>query len=64
MELCFKTNEWEVEKADIVTAENVRDYNTFDCPEKIKDTPFKVDDLQSICIPAHSVLRICLKKQA
>lgn len=64
VKLAFKNSEWEVEKADIVTAKNVRDYNTFENPEKIKDSPFEIDDLQSILIPAHSILRICLKKKA
>ena len=57
----FNNGEWSVEKADIVTAENVRDYNTFDCPDKIKDSRF-VPCGNTLIIPRHSVVRICYKK--
>ena len=60
--LQFKESEWLVEKSDILTAENVRDMNTFECPEKIKDVPYRIEDLSNILVPAHSILRICLKK--
>lgn len=53
---------WKVEKADIVTAENVRDYNTFDDPEKIRDHSFDVSGFPVMPIPAHSVVRILLTK--
>lgn len=47
-------------KADIVTAENVRDYNTLG-PYKIKDNSF-VTCGNTVIIPGHSVVRICYKK--
>ena len=60
--LRFKNGLWKVEKADEVNAENVRDRNTFENPEKIKDRPFKIKDAENVVVPAHSVVRICLKK--
>ncbi len=62
LDLCFKYNDWQVEKADILNSENVRDYNTFDEPYKIKSSSFNVDNLNSIIIPPHSVVRIVLKR--
>ena len=54
--------EWSVAKADIVTAGDVHDYNSFDVPERIKDSSFEVADLESVEIPPHSVVRICLSR--
>ena len=51
---------WKVEKADIVTAEDVRAYNTFEAPFRICDASFEVKEDLSFVIPAHSVVRICL----
>ena len=55
--------EWSVAKADIVTAGDVHDYNSFDVPERIKDSSFEVADLESVEIPPHSVVRICLSRR-
>lgn len=60
--LDFAKDGWCVEAADIVTAENVRSYNTFDEPETIRDRKFDVSEDMSLVVPAHSVVRICLKK--
>ena len=62
LDLTFKYNDWQVEKADILNSENVRDYNTFDEPFKIKSSSFNVDNLNNIIIPPHSVVRIVLKR--
>ncbi len=51
-----------VERADIVTADDVRAQNTFDAPERICDSEFEVGDIEDISVPAHSIVRICLKK--
>ena len=53
---------WKVVKADIVTCEHVRDYNTFEQPYKIKDDAFAVPENLSFSVPKHSVVRICLEK--
>lgn len=53
---------WTVIQADIVTADNVRDYNTFDTPERITSKPFPIPETPDFSVPKHSVLRLCLKK--
>ena len=55
------TEGWKVTKADIVTADNVRDYNTFEKPERISDHAFEVTESLCFSIPKHSVVRICLE---
>ena len=55
------TEGWKVTKADIVTADNVRDYNTFEKPERICDHAFEVPESFCFSIPKHSVVRICLE---
>jgi alpha-N-arabinofuranosidase len=62
VDLDFKNYEWQVEKADVLNSENVRNYNTFDEPYKINLKPFNVNNLNDIIAPPHSVIRICLKK--
>ena len=62
LSLDFAKGSWCVEGADIVTAENVRAYNTFDAPERIRDRKYDVSEDMSLAVPAHSVVRICLKK--
>ena len=54
--------EWSVTKADIVTADDVHDYNSFGEPERIRDSSFEVADLESVEIPPHSVVRICFSR--
>ncbi len=61
--LSFAKENWQVEKADIVTAENVRAFNSFEAPDVICDRPFAVSSLDSLQIPPHSVVRICLNKK-
>ena len=48
---------------DRVTAENVRAFNSFEAPDVICDRPFAVSSLDSLQIPPHSVVRICLNKK-
>lgn len=52
---------YRVLSADIVTARDVRAYNTFDKPEVVRDAPFDIKD-GCFALPPHSVVRICLKK--
>lgn len=60
--LQFTKGLWKVQKADIVTAENVRDHNTFEDPVRICDRPFAIGENLQFPVPAHSVIRICLEK--
>ena len=53
---------YEPVRADIVGAAQVRDYNTFDDPTRICDSTFALDSVSEFTVPAHSVVRICLKK--
>ena len=53
---------WEVTDARIVTADDVRTYNTYDEPERITDREFFIDSADNIDVPPHSVLRICFAK--
>ena len=48
--------------ADVVTADDVRAYNTFEDPMQICQRNYEIRDLGNICIPPHSVVRICLEK--
>ena len=54
--------EWMIEKADIVNAENVRDHNSFDDPFLICDRNFDTEDKNTLVIPPHSVVRVCLSR--
>jgi len=63
IDLQFSKDDWSVIKADIVTCENVRDVNTFEDPERIRDYSFDVSDYSDIQIPKHSVVRICFEKK-
>ena len=53
---------WKITKSDIVTAEEVRNVNTFDEPFRICEAPFGIEDTLNFVIPKHSVVRICLQK--
>ena len=53
--------EWRIERSDIVTARNVRDFNSFDAPETVKISDFEINSLDSVILPPHSVVRICFK---
>ena len=61
IDISLKEN-WKVVKANIVTCDNVRTYNTFEQPYNIKDGVFTVPESLSFAVPKHSVVRICLKK--
>lgn len=54
---------WNIAEARIVTAEDVRTYNTYDEPERITDKEFHLDSAERIAVPPHSVLRICFTKK-
>ena len=54
--------EWRVEKADMVDCPDVRAFNTFDDPERIRDHSLEVGEELSLVVPAHSVARICLQR--
>lgn len=54
--------DYRIISADIVTANEVRDYNTFDEPMRICERNFVANDLGDLIITPHSVVRICLKK--
>lgn len=58
----FEDDQWNISRSDIVTSNDVRMYNTFEEPMLICEHKFEVDDLRSISVPAHSVVRICLEK--
>lgn len=60
--LSFAGQGWKVENARIVTAEDVRTYNTYDEPERICDRAFPVDSAEQVALPPHSVVCICFKK--
>ena len=53
---------WKVKDARIVTADDVRTYNSFDEPDRIVDKAFAVAEDCTFTAPAHSVIRICLEK--
>lgn len=53
---------WRAVKADVVTAENVRGYNTFDDPEQIRDHAMTLPEKGCVTVPKHSVVRICFEK--
>ena len=59
--LCMD-EEWQTVDARIVTAADVRTFNTYDEPENIVDAAFEVEDTDRISVPPHSVLRICFSK--
>ena len=61
IDISLKEN-WKVAKANIVTCDHVRDYNTFEQPYNIKDDVFAVPENLSFSVPKHSVVRICLEK--
>ena len=60
--ISLATDGYEPVRADMVNAARVRDYNTFDDPTRICDSPFALDSVSEFTVPAHSVVRICLKK--
>ena len=49
-------------KSDIITAKNVRDYNTFDEPNSIVDKPFAINNAKEVAVPPHSIIRLVLEK--
>ena len=60
--LDFKENNFMAVRADIVTSDDVRAVNTFDEPTLICEREFVIDDISNITVPAHSIVRICFKK--
>ena len=62
--LKLSSDPWDVVYADIVTADDVRAYNTFDEPDRIQDHAFSVPQDLVFSVPKHSVIRLCLEKKA
>ena len=60
--LSFPVDNWKISQADLVTAENVRDCNSFDSPNLICMKSFPIPKVSEFSVPKHSVLRICLEK--
>ena len=53
--------DWRVEKADVLTAADVHDCNSFDDPLRVCDAPFAVAAAGPVTLPPHSLVRICYK---
>jgi alpha-N-arabinofuranosidase len=53
--------DWQVEAADVLTAADVHDSNSFEEPLRVCAAPFAADP-GALCLPPHSLVRICLKK--
>ncbi len=51
---------WKIAKADIVTANDIHDTNSFDSPANVKDSPFTLSGCSQFNLPPHSIVRICL----
>lgn len=49
--------------ADIINADDVRAYNTYDDPYVITDKPFDAGELSKIILPAHSVVRLVFEAE-
>lgn len=54
--------EWRVEKAEVLTAADVHDCNSFDVPDRVCDIAFACTPGQPVTLPPHSLVRICLEK--
>ena len=61
--LKFSDEGWKITQADLVTAENVRDCNSFENPNLICMKPFPIPEAPEISVPRHSVLRVCFEKR-
>ena len=61
--LKFSDEGWKITQADLVTAENVRDCNSFENPDLICMKPFPIPEAPEISVPRHSVLRVCFEKR-
>ena len=62
IDLCLPDG-WKAVKADIVTSEDVRNFNTFENPNLIKDSEFELPDSKEFFVPKHSVVRVCFEKK-
>ena len=54
--------DYAVSSARIVTADDVRTYNTYDEPERIVDRDFTIESADKMTVPPHSVLCVCFTK--
>ncbi len=54
---------WNIKDSKILTAKNVRDFNSFENPETICDSHFEVGDLSKISIPKHSIVVITFERK-
>ena len=50
------------EKAEVLTAADVHDCNSFDVPDRVCDIAFACTPWQPVTLPPHSLVRICLEK--
>lgn len=55
------SDRYDIVKADILTSQSVRDRNTFETPDAIRDKPIR--RTHSICLPAHSIVRLCFYRK-
>lgn len=55
-------DDWQLQKADILTAPDIHMFNSFDDPFVIEDRPFKVTINEGFLLPQHSILRLVFVK--
>ena len=55
-------DDWKLAKADILTAADIHDRNSFESPEVICDQPFAIPSWPQMELPPHSIIRLCLTK--
>ena len=58
--LALPQGDWRVERADVLTAADVHDANSFDAPQRVCDAPFAAGE--ELRLPPHSLVRICFVK--
>ena len=63
MKLSSELSEMEIVKSDVLNAENVRAFNTYDTPFAICDRPFDTKGRCEIELPAHSIVRLVFEKK-
>ena len=61
-ELHLPAGVWQVEKADVLTAADVHDSNSFDAPLQVCDAPLAAAVDAPVTLPPHSLVRICLQR--
>ncbi len=61
--LCLPQGDWHVVQAELLTAADVHDCNSFEEPEKVSPAPFTATADAPVELPPHSLVRICLAKK-